>query len=207
VSSQIVEFVDPYSGHSVIMVSGLGLEVFGISYDPRSTSAPTPWSGACHHCMAGRDRSLSIHLKREIRFVGSYRPTGQFDVPTNGAPTSMMKVDDPVQGTTIHIVDAAGDHIIAKTDKDNRISWSYPASTVGQSWGLARQVRRPQQVLGRCFKMLAESRPMERHVFLKLISPLVVEQKNRSSKQISRWSPCRLIDWTSIASQLIGEKP
>jgi hypothetical protein len=85
-------YTDPYTGHEILTI-GEGVSLFGVAYDPRRTSAPTVWHQQCPHCRGGRQRELTIHLKRMIQLLCTHRSGGfipqhkarvdEYDVPTN----------------------------------------------------------------------------------------------------------------------------
>lgn len=195
-------YTDPYSGHEVVLVQTRKDPTFGVAYDPRSVSPPTPWSSVCPHCLAGRDREISIHLKREIRVVASMTKTSagrEYVVPTNGRPLRVLHQAKADGTQDLHIYEGDSETLLATLGTDGKISHSGDEK-------IARQAGRPQ-ILGRCIKLLFSARDMDTNILLKLVTPLVTEQRMKASKQLSKWSPCRRIDWAGTIREIVGDRP
>jgi hypothetical protein len=66
--SRATIYTDPFSGIEMLCLER-GEQICGVSYDPRKTNLPIPWTGACPHCHAGRHPSLPMQARWEIVFL------------------------------------------------------------------------------------------------------------------------------------------
>jgi hypothetical protein len=196
-------FTDPYSGHEILLINDLGIAPFGVSYDPRSLTPPVPWSGSCPHCVHGRDRELSIHLKREIRILSSVcaivdkELSMSFVVPTNCKPVYVVVKTLSESSQEILVGDGGS--------RSATIIMRRNGQTVYEGDPLlVKQARRPQ-ILGRSLRMLSSSRVPDVESVVALLRPLARKQGGRRSNQYSQWSPCRKVDWAAVVKSLARE--
>jgi hypothetical protein len=188
-------YVDPYSGHEVLAieqsVEGNEKSLVGVAYDPRSTASPVPWSSDCPHCLAGRQLSLTIHEKREIKLLLSQKQIGfgtRYDVPTNGRTLSLLcwrerktwRAKAWGKKGTLEASRRPGEKIVYEGD--------------------LRTYQSP--VLRRCIMFLSSAKTLGRDQILACIRPLVAEQLHRRRARGGRILPCTSIDWIKIAEDL-----
>ncbi len=85
-------YTDHYTGYEILTIDD-GRFLFGTAYDPRRTTTAIPWHQSCPHCRQGRQRDLTIHVKRMIQILCTNRSGGfvpqysarviKYDVPSN----------------------------------------------------------------------------------------------------------------------------
>lgn len=90
-------YTEPYSAEEMLLIEGEPL--VGAAYDPRLARLPTAWSSECRHCIAGRSRDVSIHVKRTIALLLTRRckgilpqsgsPIYEYRVPSNSEPDTL----------------------------------------------------------------------------------------------------------------------
>jgi hypothetical protein len=196
-------FTDPYSGHEILLINDLGIAPFGVSYDPRSLSPPVPWSSSCPHCVNGRDRELSIHLKREIRILSSVCAiVGKECYMTFVVPTNC----EPIRVTVKALGESSQEFVVSGGgSRSATVIVLRSGRTVYEGDPLlVKQARRPQ-ILGRSLRLLSSSRVADDASLVALLRPLACAQGGRRSNQYSQWSPCRKLDWTEVVKSLAKE--
>jgi len=185
-------FSDPYSGHEVLLLDDPVVEgVLGIIYHPQITAAPIPWRSCCPHCLAGKQRGLDLHLKREVQLLCTHRKNEdlvEYKVPSNSQPYSLVcKADE--SGWCVKVVRPDTEHVLDVIHRPKE-------KTVFS--GKPREFQ--SSILHRCLKFLFTARRPSRSEITSCLMALVKQQR-RDGIPVRRY-PCGRIDWSLV----VGEK-
>lgn len=181
-------YTDPHSGTEMLLVEHES-RVLGVTYDPKKTTAPVPWTSDCRHCLAGRQLGLSVHERREIRFLLS-RKIGRYCVRYKIPSASRPR-------TVIHWT--RGKKQTAKV-ADYKKSKKILLVTTGNPLKCEGDLRSFQSpILRRCLRLLFSGRPASQEEISACLRPLR-ERSGRKRGRGGRRLPCKNIDWTAETS-------
>jgi hypothetical protein len=190
---KITTYTDPFDGWDVVTVerpSGL----VGIAYDPRKTASPVPWEAGCPHCVAGRQRDLTVYTKREIRTLCSRRdlavrglksPARAYHLPTNVEPLTLFCWKDEA-GTRAKVMCSDPSASLSYLDDraEHRLLCTGGDKTKFQS-----------PILHRCLKFLFSARETSLRELASALGPIA---RPLDYLPRGRWVPCSRIDWEAV---------
>jgi len=196
-------YTDPHSGHEILVLV-VGKTLLGTAYNPRAAGTAVAWHGDCRHCVAGRQRELSIHVKREIQMLRTRRSAGY--VPKTKSAITEYTIPSNSHPHTVRYWRAADSQraCIAGEDDSSTLTAVKPAyEKVTFSGGDPRQFQ--SKILHRCLRLLFSGRTATCEEILACAEPLAKSQLQRARRAGFR-NPCDKIDWTTICSELRRSK-
>lgn len=193
--SRATLFTDSPTGREILLVSSPVAPPLGIAYDPRRADLPLAWHSECSHCIGGRQKDLTIYLKREIQLLLSIKgtwPTASFTVPSNNQPhhLSCWHEDGRLRA---RISTLEGLTLDVFTDSP-RLRFE----------GRLRDFQSP--ILHRCLKLVLSGRPATLSEITSCLEPLVRAQTrpNDSCSLPDRRSRCCSIEWPKVVEDLLS---
>jgi hypothetical protein len=187
-------YTDPYLGTEVLLIQR-GDRTFGVAYDPRKTVLPVPWSSDCPHCLAGRFKEISPHLRREIVMLLSQRAGEscvRYRVPTNGHPLTLYYW---ARGKTHHAR-------ITRSRQRLRIT-RRPGNPRLEYVGDPHLFQSP--ILHRCLRFLFSARKATPREITACLRPMLEQQLLRARQPRTRGGrrlSCREIDWSTTLDRI-----
>jgi hypothetical protein len=193
-------YADPYSGHEILVIEDDGT-LFGASYDPRRAGTAVAWHGDCRHCQSGRQRKVSIHVKREIQALRTRRHAGH-------VPSTRSNITEYVVPSNSHVHrlrywrDGSTQHANVVRAENTQLLLSavqYEGEPITISDGDPRFFQ--SKILRRCLRLIFSGREATRDEILACAEPLASAQAARARRSGYR-NLCDKIDWVEICSQL-----
>jgi len=195
ISGKIYE--DPYSGHEVLILSGLN-HVVGAAYDPLRADIPIAFTSECPHCQGKRFRDVPTNLKNEIWMMMTSRGCGfipqsqskiiQITVPTVMEPHDLRHWTDP-EGQHVHIV--LGGEILMRAFK-----------APNEAMVIQTPEKMPdRKIIHRALKFIFSGRSAPLNTISAVITPLADHQKAKA-KICGYRKVCDKVDWSDILKQI-----
>jgi len=191
-------YSDPYSGHEVLVLSGLG-PVVGAAYDPRRADLPTAWTADCPHCQNRRFRDVPTHVKSEIWMMMTSRSGGfvpssrskitELTVPTQGEPHVLRCWTDS-EGQHAHVVDSEQELMRASKAPGEKIIYE------------SDEKMRYRKIVHRALKFIFSCRPATPSLIIAVATPLADWQRAKA-KICGYRKVCDKIDWATIVKQAV----
>lgn len=186
-------YTDPYTGYEILAIDD-GRVLFGTAYDPRRTATAIPWHQSCPHCRGGRQRELTIHLKRMIQILCTSRSAGfipqynarvdEYDVPSNSHVHVIRHwVAEGVHRA--HVLDDASEVLRASREPQEKITFE----------GDTRKFR--SNIVHRGLRLLFSARPAEPADIQASLLPLVQIQSIPRLRR-GRYHFCSTIKWAPV---------
>jgi hypothetical protein len=191
-------YTDPYSGHEILVIAADD-SLFGATYDPHRAGTAIAWHGDCNHCQAGRQREISIHVKREIQALRTRRHAGH--VPSTGSNITEYVVPS---NSHIHKIrywrdgDTQRANIVGDAESELLSAVQPPYEKITFCEGRPRLFQ--SKILHRCLRLVFSGRAATRDEVLACAEPLAASQASRARRPGYR-NLCDKIDWAKICSE------
>jgi len=191
-----VIYTDYPSGYEIVLLSASGIPT-GVAYDPRRAAMPVPWHRDCHHCTAGRQKEITIQVKRAIQLLRTVSPSGSrtsYTVPTNSHPHHVTYwTENGVRKAVVSSEPLADREDVPtleiSAEQDSEMSYD----------GNLRDFQSP--ILHRCLQLIFSQRAASVQEVLAATRPLV-EQQEKHGIPARLQNKCSKIDWIALTSDL-----
>jgi len=193
---------DPFSGREILAIQAGDLTV-GVSYDPRKTTPPVPFSSECPHCRRGQRGEAGMHARRQVQFLLSAKKRKRraargtktetvFSLPPSSRP---MKVT--------YWKERRNHHVSVTRQKPRGVLRIVASPTIvgrGQLLTYDGDRRLFQgSILRRVVRFLLSNRPTSKQQAVSCVLPLFglpVPSRGHPRK-------CRTIDWREIIGETV----
>lgn len=193
--SRATLFTDAPTGREIILVSSAVDPPLGITYDPRRADLPLSWHSECSHCIGGRQKDLTIYIKREIQLLLSIKgtwPNASFTVPSNNQPHYLFCWPE-------------GERLRARISTLEGLSLDVFTDTPRLRFvGRLRDFQSP--ILHRCLKLVLSGRPATPNEISACLEPLIRRQTipDASRPLPDRRNRCCSIQWSKVIEDLLS---
>lgn len=195
ISGKIYE--DPYSGHEVLILSGMN-HVVGAAYDPRRANLPLAFSSECPHCQGKRFRDVPTHLKHEVWMMMTSRGCGY--VPSSKSKIIQITVPTQLESHDLRYwSDQEGRHIHIVRDGEIMMrAFKAPNEAIV----IQTPEKMPdRKIVHRSLKFIFSERSASSSTIAAIIGPLI-ERQQAKAKICGYRKVCDKIAWAFILDQI-----